>query len=83
MLSHEKFTGSVVLKNYGNPGSVVTQGPRFPGGVGVVFQLPSMGGARIFTGTALTLQVNSYYILFILESIFFINLDYQIAAYNI
>ena len=33
---------------------MVVQGPRLPGGVGVVFQLPSMGGARIFTGTALT-----------------------------
>ena len=57
MFSHEKIPGTVVLKNSGNPGSVVAQGPRFPGGVGVVFPLPSMGGARIFTGTAL---INKY-----------------------
>ena len=44
MFSHEKIPGTVVLKNSGNPGSVVAQGPRFP----------SMGGARIFTGTALS-----------------------------
>ena len=43
MFSHEKIPGTVVLKNYGNPGSVVAQGPIFPGGVGVVFPLPSMG----------------------------------------
>ena len=43
-----------MLKNLGNPGSVVAQGPRLPGVVGVVFQLSSMGGARIFTGTALS-----------------------------
>ena len=41
-------------KKIGNPGSVVAQGSRFPGGVEVVFQLPSMGGARIFTGTAIS-----------------------------
>ena len=35
-----------MLKNSGNPGSVVAQGPRFPGGVGVVFQLASMGEPR-------------------------------------
>ena len=54
MLSHEEIPGTVVVKNFGNPGSVVAQGPRFPGGVEVVFQLPSMGEARIFTGTALS-----------------------------
>ena len=59
MFSHEKIPGTVVLKNYGNPGSVVVQGPRFPGGVGVVFPLPSMGGARIFTGTALSNKYSS------------------------
>ena len=45
MLSLEENPGSVVLKK---PGSVVAQGPRLPGGVGVVFQLPFMGGARDF-----------------------------------
>ena len=53
MLSQE-IPGTVVLKNSGNPGSVVAQGPRFPGRVGVVFQLPPIGGAQIFTGTAPT-----------------------------
>ena len=53
MFSHEEIPGTVVLKNSENLGSVLAQGQRFPGGVGVVFQLPSMGGARIFTGTAL------------------------------
>ena len=43
MLGHEEITGTVVLRNFGNPGSVVAQGSRFPGGVGVVFQFPSMG----------------------------------------
>ena len=51
MFSHEKIPWTVVLKK---PGSVVPQGPRFPGVVGVVFPLSSMGGARIFTGTALS-----------------------------
>ena len=59
MFIHEKISGTVVLKNYENPGSVVAQGPRFPGGVGVVFQLPFMGGARIFTGTALSNKYSS------------------------
>ena len=47
-------SGYCGAKTSGNPGSVVAQGPRFPGGVGVVFELPSMGGACIFTGTALS-----------------------------
>ena len=59
MFIQEKIPGTVVLKNSGNPGSVVAQGPRFPRGVGVVFQLPSMGGARIFTGTALSNKYSS------------------------
>ena len=50
MLSHEEIPGTVVLKTSGNPGSEVAQGPRFPGGMGVVFQLPSMEGARILIG---------------------------------
>ena len=54
MLSHEEIPGTVVLKKSENLGYVVAQGPRFPGGVGVVFQLLSLGGARIFTGTALS-----------------------------
>ena len=61
MLSHEEISGIVVLKNSGNSGSVVAQGSRFPGGLGVVFQLPSMGGARIFTEAALiSPNVNTY-----------------------
>ena len=59
MFIHKKIPGTVVLKNSGNPGSVVAKGPRFPGGVGVVFQLPSMGGAWIFTGTALSNKYSS------------------------
>ena len=59
IFSHEKIPGTVVLKNSGNPGSVAAQGPRFLGGVGVVFPLPSMGGARIFTGTALSHKYSS------------------------
>ena len=38
-----KIIGTMVSENSGNPDSVVAQGPRFAGGVGVVFQLPSMG----------------------------------------
>ena len=53
LLIHEEIPGTVVLKNSVNPGSVVAQGPRFLGGVEVVFQLPFMGGAWIFTRTAL------------------------------
>ena len=48
-----------MLKNSENPGSAVAQGPRIPGGVVLVFQLPSMGGARIFTGTALSIELLS------------------------
>ena len=48
MFSHAKIPGTVMLKNSGNPGSVVAQGPRFSGGVGVVFQLPSMGASPDF-----------------------------------
>ena len=59
MFTREKIPGTVVLKNSGNPCSVVAQGPRFPGGVGLVFQLPFMGGARIFTGTALSNKYSS------------------------
>ena len=36
-MSHEENPGTVVLKYSGNPGSVVTQGPRFLGGVGGYF----------------------------------------------
>ena len=50
MLSHEEFPGTVVLINFG---FLVAQGPRFPGVVGIAFQLPSMRGARIFTERAL------------------------------
>ena len=59
MLSHEEIPGTVVLKNTVNPGFVVAHGPRFAGGVVVSFQLPSMGGARIFTGTTLTVHVHA------------------------
>ena len=37
MLGHEEIQVTVVLKNFGNPGSVVAQRSRFPGGVGGVF----------------------------------------------
>ena len=56
MLGHEEIPGTVVLRNFGNPGSVVAQGSRFPGGVGVVFSISVHGEARIFTGTALIFQ---------------------------
>ena len=36
------ISGRCELKNAGNPGSLVAQGPTFPGVVGVVLQLPSM-----------------------------------------
>ena len=55
-ISHEEIPGIVVPQNSGNPGSVVVQAPRFLGGVGAVFQLPSMGRARIFF-TETTLNV--------------------------
>ena len=64
MLGHGEIPGTVVLKNSGNPGSVVAHGPRFPGGVVVSFQLLSMGGgARIFTGTALRANVKNIWAL--------------------
>ena len=54
MLGHKEIPETVVLKYSGNPGSVVAREPRFPEGVGVVFQLPSIGGALIFARKALT-----------------------------
>ena len=54
MFSFEEILGTVMLKNYVNLGSAVAQGSRFPGGVEVVFRMPSMAGALVFTGTALT-----------------------------
>ena len=57
LLSYNKIPGTLVLKNSGNPGSVVAQGPRFPGEVGVVVQLPSMGEAWIFPETAPTADI--------------------------
>ena len=38
----------MVLKNSGNPGSVVAHGPRLPGGVVVVIQLPGGGGGGLW-----------------------------------
>ena len=46
-MSHEEIPRTVVLNN-------------FPGGVGLAFQLPSMGRARIFTGTVLIQIINSF-----------------------
>ena len=51
MLSHEKNAGDCGAKNSGYTYSVVAKGPRFPGGVGVVFLIA--GEDRIFTETAL------------------------------
>ena len=81
MLSHEEIPGTVVLKNSGNPGSVVAQGPIFTGGVGVVFQLPSMGEPGFFTGTALTLDVCGFVFGVILIIKTFIILLFRILAY--
>ena len=48
MFIHEKIPGTVVLKTLEIQALWWPKDPRFPGGVGVVFQLPSMGGSPDF-----------------------------------
>ena len=54
VLSHEEIPGTVVLTK---SRSVVTQGPRFPGGVVVIYLIAvheGVGGVTFFAGAALT-----------------------------
>ena len=57
-MSHEEIPGTVVLKNSSKPGSVIWQGPRFQGGVGVFFSSWRPWG--ICTGTALSGRWSAY-----------------------